>query len=205
MNTLRAVAISKSFANRVVLRKVACELSSGNTTAIIGANGSGKSTLAKILSGMLRPDQGTIELIVHGKLIERTEIPSHCGYVAPYLTLYEEFTPIELLQMHAALHGMHIVREEIFDLLHRVGLSTREDSRVRTFSSGMKQRLALALAVSTKPALLVLDEPSSTLDEDGRMMLASEMRRAELHGAIIVLATNDPREIELCQSVISVE
>lgn len=205
MNTLRAIAVSKAFASRVVLSSITCDLSSGSITAIVGANGSGKSTLAKILSGVLRPDQGTVELVVNGSVIERTEIPSYCGYVAPYLTLYEEFTPIELIQLHGALHGARLAPEIIVDVLQRVGLGMRGDSRVKTFSSGMKQRLALALALSAEPALLILDEPSSTLDDDGRTMLASEIQRSAERGAIIVLATNDPREIQLCQSVISVQ
>ena len=205
MNSLRAVDVSKAFASRVVLDCISCDLSSGSITAIVGANGSGKSTLAKILSGLLRPDQGTVEFVVNGSAVERTEIPSYCGYVAPYLTLYEEFTPVELMSLHGALHGARLAPELVGDLLQRVGLGMRGDSRVKTFSSGMKQRLSLAIALSTEPPLLVLDEPSSTLDEGGRSMLASEIRRSAERGAIIVLATNDPREIELCQSVVSVQ
>lgn len=204
MNSLRAENVSKRFGSRDVLRDISCLLRSGSITGIVGANGSGKSTLAKVLSGVLRPDAGIVELSMGDSIIERADIPFHCGFVAPYLSLYDEFTPIELLELHGALHSKQFSRESINDVLVRVGLEVRGNSRVRTFSSGMRQRVALALAVSHEPAVLVLDEPSTTLDEDGRRMLSVEVLRAAERGAIVIIASNDTREIEMCHDAIRV-
>lgn len=205
MNSLRAHQVSKGYGNRQVLRDISCELHSGSITAIIGSNGSGKSTLAKVLAGLLRPTSGSVTLTINGKCIDRELIPHYCGFVAPYLALYDEFTPLELLRMHGALHGKHLGSEICDDLLDRVGLLSRATSRVRTFSSGMRQRVALALALSHDPRLLILDEPSTTLDEQGRLILAREVERASSQGAIVIVATNDTRERELCTNVIAVE
>jgi len=205
MNSLRAHQISKGYGNRQVLRDISCELHAGSVTAIIGSNGSGKSTLAKVLAGLLRPTSGSVTLTIDSKNIDRELMPHHCGFVAPYLALYDEFTPIELLRMHGAFHGKQLDAALCDDLLERVGLFTRSSSRVRTFSSGMRQRVALALALSHDPRLLILDEPSTTLDEQGRLILAREVERASSGGAIVIVATNDARERELCTSVISVE
>jgi heme exporter protein A len=205
MNSLRADQISKTYGNRQVLRNISCELHAGSITAIIGSNGSGKSTLAKILAGLLRPDSGSVQLRINGNNVDRELIPHSCGFVAPYLTLYDEFTPIELLRMNGALHGKHVDASMCEQLLDRVGLLTRGSSRVRTFSSGMRQRVALALALSHDPRLLILDEPSTTLDEQGRLILAREVERASSQGAIVIVATNDAREREFCSNIITVE
>lgn len=204
MNTLVARGISKSFGKRSVLSTCSHEFAGGTITGIIGPNGSGKSTLAKILAGLLRPDKGDVELRLASQVVERVDIPFHCGYIAPYLTLYDEFTPHELLSMHGAFHGMHLPSASCDEILQRVGLGARATSRVRTFSSGMRQRVALALAVSLDPPILVLDEPSTTLDENGRLVLAIEIQRAAQRGAIVLVATNDARERDLCTHTIEV-
>lgn len=204
MNTLVARGISKSFGKRSVLGNFSHEFAGGAITGIIGPNGSGKSTLAKILAGLLRPDTGDVELRLANQIIERVDIPFHCGYVAPYLTLYDEFTPQELLSMHGAFHGIQLATSACDEIIQRVGLGARATSRMRTFSSGMRQRVALALAVSLDPPVLVLDEPSTTLDESGRLILVTEMQRAAQRGAIVLVATNDARERDLCTRTIEV-
>lgn len=204
MNTLVARGISKSFGKRSVLSTFSHEFAGGAITGIIGPNGSGKSTLAKILAGLLRPDTGDVELQLDSQTVERVDIPFHCGFVAPYLTLYDEFTPHELLSMHGAFHGIQLQSDSCDEIIQRVGLGARATSRVRTFSSGMRQRVALALAVSLDPPVLVLDEPSTTLDEGGRSVLTTEIQRAAQRGAIILIATNDSRERDMCTHIIEV-
>jgi len=184
------------------VRDLSCELSSGTTTAFVGPNGCGKSTVVKMLAGLLRPDRGTIELRSQSLIIERCDIPSHVGLVAPYLNIYDEFTPMELLAVHYGLHGSNFDSAASSEILCRVGLQDRMNSRVRTFSSGLRQRVTLALAVSHDPEILVLDEPSITLDDDGRAVVAQEIKRAANRGAIVLVATNDDREQELCSKVI---
>lgn len=204
MTTLSVQGVSKAFGGRRVLHAVSHVFAGGITTAVIGPNGSGKSTFVKVLAGLLRPDAGSIELHIDGHAVERVDIPYQCGYVAPYLSLYDEFTPMELLAMHASFHGALFKPAVCSELLDRIGLAGRGTSPVRTFSSGMRQRAALALAVSLDPAVLILDEPSTTLDEHGRAILAAEVQRATARGAIVIIATNDTREQQLCSHVITI-
>lgn len=175
---------------------------SGEVVGIIGANGSGKSTLVKMIAGLVRPDAGSVNLTIDSAPIDASLVREHCGLVAPYLELYVEFTPIELLRLHAQLHGKHIDDSHVDSLLELVQLSSSSTRIVRGFSSGMRQRVAIALAVSLNPALLLLDEPGVTLDEAGRSALAQCIDIARQNGSIILLATNDDRERSLCDRVV---
>lgn len=197
-------SISKHFGRRKILQEVTHLFEGGAATAIVGPNGSGKSTLARICAGVLRADSGRVELSVNRQVIERGEIPHTCGYVAPYLSIYDEFTPRELIAMHAALHGKTVSDDICLATLTRVGLQESLSIPVRSFSSGMRQRMIIALAVVLDPALLILDEPSTTLDERGRSILAHEIDAAKHRGAVVIIATNDKRERELCSDIVVV-
>ncbi len=189
---------------RLVLRDVSSEASSGDVLGVFGANGSGKSTLMRIIAGVLRADSGSVSMTMNGVHVADNKRPFLCGYVAPYLQIYDEFTPRELLHMHANLHDQRISDEAVVTVLQRVGIEQRADDIVRTFSSGMRQRVAIALAVCLEPPLLMLDEPTTTLDVDGRQILTREVEAHQHRGGIVLLATNDERERELCTHFINV-
>lgn len=200
--SLSVTGLTKRFARRRVIDDVNLQAASGEVVGIVGANGSGKSTLVKMIAGLVRPDAGSIGLSIDSTTIDAGLIREHCGLVAPYLELYDEFTPIELLHLHAQLHGKHIDDARVQSLLDLVQLSSSATRIVRGFSSGMRQRVAIALAVSLSPALLLLDEPGVTLDEAGRAALAQCISIARDQGSIVILATNDDRERSLCDRVI---
>lgn len=204
MTSFTLTGVRKSYNGRTVLRDIAVSGASGDVVGILGANGSGKSTLMRIIAGVLRADAGDIALTVNGAVISPEQRPFSCGYVAPYLQIYDEFTPRELLRLHAELHRAKLSDEEINIILNRVGLERYTDEIVRTFSSGMRQRVSIALAVSLAPPLLMLDEPSTTLDTQGREILAREILAHQHRGGIVFLATNDERERELCTHSITV-
>lgn len=200
--SISVTGLTKRFARRRVIDDVNLQAQSGEVVGIIGANGSGKSTLVKMIAGLVRPDAGSVNLTIDTAPIDASLVREHCGLVAPYLELYDEFTPIELLRLHAQLHGKHIDDSYVNSLLELVQLSSSSTRIVRGFSSGMRQRVAIALAVSLTPALLLLDEPGVTLDEAGRSALAQCIDIARQHGSIILLATNDDRERSLCDRVV---
>ncbi|MCX6139296.1 MAG: ABC transporter ATP-binding protein [Candidatus Kapabacteria bacterium] len=204
MTLISLTDVQKSYADRLVLRSVSVSAKAGDVVGVLGANGSGKSTLMRIIAGVLRADCGSVELVVNGTSVSEAHRPFVCGYVAPYLNLYDEFSSRELLAMHAHLHRQSITSENVEELLHRVGLDRRMDDVVKTFSSGMRQRVAIALAVSLNPSLLLLDEPSTNLDTEGRTILANEIRSHRQRGGIVFLATNDERERVLCTQSVSV-
>lgn len=199
---LDVIGLSKRFARRLVVDGVDLHAESGQVVGIVGANGSGKSTLMKMIAGLLRPDAGTVTLSVGNKMVDAGLNHEHCGLVAPYLQIYDEFTPVEHLHLHARLHGRDLDASRADEVLSMVGLDAAKTRIIRSFSNGMRQRMCIALAVSLMPPLLLLDEPGVTLDEAGRTALAQCIDIARQHGSIILLATNDDRERSLCDRVV---
>lgn len=167
---------------------------------IIGKNGSGKSTLLKIIAGILRPYHGSVELSINGIPIPEEETPLQVGFVAPYLEFYETFSAVENLGFIAKARGLKDTDQQIQTVLDRVGLNHGDVKPVAMFSTGMKQRLRLASALLHDPAILLLDEPSSTLDSSGRTLVKEIV---DDHDQIVVIATNDASEIDLCSELCS--
>jgi heme exporter protein A len=181
--------LRKTFNRRLIFNDIHFEVSRSETLMITGRNGSGKSTLVKILCGLLTPSAGTV-VIRAGRELQESERPGVIGLVAPYLQMFEEFTAIENLELAASLRGCSFDRRRAEGLLERVGLETRRKDPVRSYSSGMKQRVKYAFALLHRPPILVLDEPMANLDADGIAMvrdLMVEQRRER----ILVVATND--------------
>jgi len=195
---LHAVNLRKSFLSRRVLNDVSLHASSGMVVGVIGDNGSGKSTLVRILAGVLRQDAGSCALTVQGAEISTMDRPLHVGFVAPYIRLYDEFTATELLHIHGRLKGIAVDPTYTTSLLERIGLADRANDVISTLSSGLRQRVALAIALHHQPPVLILDEPSITLDTAGRNVLERELHAHVLRGGIAILATNDEREKDLC-------
>ena len=229
MNVLEGTSISKRYGNRAVLRDLDVHITSGEVVGITGDNGSGKSTLVKILCGLLRPDSGNVSIAVNkstNRQLEKektstlqqandhthtttlqltnnhaTTLP-HYGLVAPYLNIYDEFTPRELLVLQRKLHGESADATHIEETLQRCGLGERMDETVRTLSSGLRQRVVIALAVHRAPTFLMFDEPTVTLDAAGIEIVKREIRRQQDRGGIVVVATNDESEKLLCTRLI---
>ena len=187
--------IVKRFGNRTVLSNVSGKLCPGSVVVVTGPNGSGKSTLLNIISGSLRPSSGRVRYLGAGVEIERSRWFERLGMAAPDKAVYEELTALENLQFFAAVRGVAVDDGRLADLLDGLGLAARDQHRrVGTFSSGMKQRVKLAQAVVHEPEVLLLDEPSSNLDEAGHKATAALVVRFRARGAVAV-ATNDPREV----------
>ena len=115
------------------------------------------------------------------------------GYLAPDLVLYDELTALENLDFFAGVRGLP-TGEASRELLARVGLGERADDPVGTFSTGLRQRAKFAFALQNDPAVLLLDEPSSNLDDAGRAVVAAAVEHVHGRGGIVVLASNDPAE-----------
>jgi heme exporter protein A len=181
----------------VIFDHISFDLSRTESLSITGRNGSGKSTLVKILCGVLIPTTGSVSMTSEGSMIKSEQRRAFIGFVSPYLQLYDEFTGSENLHLATRLRGIKRQDAEVDELLKRVGLFNCRDDRVGTYSSGMKQRLKYAFALLHKPALLVLDEPMSNLDEAGIQMVR-EIIEAQKQVGIAVVATNDADEARLC-------
>lgn len=205
MNQLRTVNIGKRFGRRVLFKRISIEVNPDRTLAITGSNGSGKSTLIQILAGVMRPTRGAVDLFVGNGKISNEERPMHIGLVAPYLNLYDAFTPTENLRFVAKARSIPSFQDRISTVLEKVELSTRAHDPVGTFSSGMKQRLRFAFALFAEPPVLLLDEPSANLDANGVKLIHAIIQQASTDGQIVIIATNDADEAASCDDSINVE
>ena len=205
MHQLEGEGIGKRFGRRVLFRKLSFSAVPGRTLAITGANGSGKSTLVRIIAGVMLPTRGRVTLRINGNDIEASLRSMHVGLVAPYLNLYDAFTPRENLRFVARARGMKEYGQRIQDVLEQVRLVHRADDMVGTFSSGMKQRMRFAFALFSHPSVLLLDEPTANLDASGIEMVANIVQRAISSDQIIIVATNDRDEAEACDEILCVE
>lgn len=192
---LTADALSMRFGRRVLFRDLDFAVRAGEPLAVVGANGAGKSTLLRILAGVLAPTAGTVRLHVGPREVPEEDRARCVGFVAPVLQLYEPFSARENLAFLASARRLSDARARADAVLEKVGLDARADDRLATFSSGMRQRLRLAAALLHAPPVLLLDEPSATLDAEGRTLVAHVVATP---GAVVVVATNDEDEAALC-------
>jgi len=205
MQKLTVENVGKRFGGRVLFRRMSFEALPGRRLAITGSNGSGKSTLVRILVGVLAPTRGSVQLHIDGHEIPKELRALHVGLVAPYLNVYEGFSPAENLRFIARARSLKSYKNRISEVLERVSLADRADDPVSTFSSGMRQRVRFATAIFSDPSVLVLDEPTANLDESGIEMVDNLVHAAMDSGKIVVIATNDRSEAEACEDAISVE
>lgn len=193
--TVRFEGVSKRFGRQRALAGVSGELRPGQVLVIAGANGSGKSTLVNILAGLLRPSRGEVTYLNGQSPLVREEWYPILGVAAPDMALYRELTVLENLRLFARLRGAAEDDARLAGLLAELGLAAAHHHKLlATLSSGMRQRVKLVQAVLHDPAVLLLDEPSVNLDEEGHTRLATLLTRLRPHTAVAV-ATNDAREM----------
>jgi ABC-type multidrug transport system ATPase subunit len=180
--------ISKRFGRDWVLKDVQLEIEGGAHIALIGNNGSGKSTLMRIISGQLGPSKGEVIYTVQERLVPVEKVFEHLSFVAPYIDIYRQFTFRELVDFHFSLRSIRkgTTRADVLD-----SLSVPQDKVLSSFSSGMIQRVKLALAFNTHSNLMLFDEPTMNLDEEGSDWFKARLREIPDEVTIIV-ASNDP-------------
>ena len=189
--------IGRRFNREWIFRDVNYEFESESSYAILGANGAGKSTLLQVISGSLSSSEGKISYLQGDTIIDQEKVFIHLSMAAPYLELIEEFTLTELIDFHFRFKKYRegFSREGVIELL---GLKNSEFKAIKYFSSGMKQRVKLALAFCSDTAILLLDEPASNLDQQGidwYLSLASTLSSDRL----LVICSNQEQEYSFCR------
>lgn len=197
--SLTVTGLSKQFNRRLVFRDISFSLSQGDSLAITGKNGSGKSTLVKILCAVLSPSSGGVHYAIAGNSLSMDQVRRRIGLVSPYLQLYDEFSALENLELLSQIRSNDFAfAERAEEGLRLVGLWDRRHDFVRTYSSGMKQRLKYAFALLHRPSILVLDEPTANLDADG-VSIVKRVVGQQKESAILIVATNDEDEAAWCR------
>ncbi|MBO6585757.1 MAG: ABC transporter ATP-binding protein [Gracilimonas sp.] len=176
----------------------------GGILGISGANGSGKSTLVKCLSYLLRPNSGTIIWKQNDEVMDQKQVKAQMGYAAPYINLYAELSVEENLRFLIEAGGRVGRGDRLSALLEKVQIPHLSDQLFGSLSTGQQQRIKLAAALVRKPKILMLDEPGSNLDEKGHTLVSEIVIEAAEAGTLVFLASNDPNEIALCDTVLNV-
>ncbi len=201
---LRVENLCKRFTRNVLFRELTFDLSGGESLAVVGPNGSGKSTLLQIIAGLQQPTSGSVMYKEDDKVLPKEIRLLQIGFAAPYLNLYTLFSANENLQFIARARQLTNATKRIERVLDRVGLGHVADEEVKTFSSGMLQRLRVAAATLSDPELLVLDEPGTNLDKPGREMVEGLITDYLEMGRGVIVATNAETEADWCQRTVSI-
>lgn len=197
MKQISLIDAGKRFNKDWIFQSLNVEFEQGQHYAIIGNNGSGKSTLLQTLSGYTTLSKGTIEW----KNADSQTAYDQISIAAPYLELVEELTTIEHFKFHATFKSL-VDTLSIQEMIQLIGLENATHKQIRYFSSGMKQRLKLALAIFSTSPILLLDEPCSNLDKEGYALYKELIQKYAMHKLIIV-GSNDPEEYTFCTQQIN--
>lgn len=191
---VEASGLTKFYDDEPALAGVTLTIRPGERVALLGANGAGKSTLLRLMALLERPTEGRLRLFGLHPSANATEIRRRLGVVGHRSYLYGDLTARENLRFFGRLYDLPNLDGRIVEALARVGLTPRAAERVRTFSAGMRQRLAIARATLHQPSLLLLDEPDASLDRSAAGDLARLLGVDASPGHLwptIVLATHD--------------
>jgi heme ABC exporter ATP-binding subunit CcmA len=187
---IAAVGLRKSYGATVVLEDVSLDVPAGQCLALLGPNGAGKTTLLRILATLVRPGAGTLRIDGRDVLREPDGVRALIGMVGHGSHVYEDLTALENLRFWAVMAGLDARPARLRERLQAVELDALAGERARTFSAGMKRRLALARVTLGRPRLLLLDEPFSGLDRQGQKWLAEFLLAFKAGGGAIMLATH---------------
>lgn len=194
--------IAKRFRYDWIFRNLNHTFKIGQPCAILGPNGTGKSTLLKILSGHLTPSKGNIEFKFQNKVLEIDQVYKKVSFAAPYIDLIEELTLKEAIDFHqqfkSLFEGLDTAR-----LIEILRFEASTDKEIKYFSSGMKQRLKLVLAICSASPILLLDEPTTNLDREGMNWYLELMKRFG-KDRLVVVASNVETDFSFCKESLNI-
>lgn len=195
-------SISKRYAYSWIIRDFSYHFEEGGFYGIAGPNGSGKSTLMKILSTYLPATKGKQTYTLQGEVLSTETVYQHISLVAPYTDVIQEFSLKELFEFHASFKAWrkNITYDEFKDI---VQLPAQKGKQIQYYSSGMNQRVQLALGILSDTQLLLLDEPTSYLDDKAKQW-AYDLLEKHLEARTVILASNDQGDFDLCNHIIQV-
>lgn len=219
MNKVLVKNLSYQFSrNNILFQDINFEVNEGDIFGIYGQNGAGKSTLLKLIGGLLKPqtlpankETNQVELIFQGKKIESNEITEYTSYIAPYYNLYEEFTFIELIEILAKIRNNTKIKsilnnstDIVNELMNDFKLYNKRNHKIKSYSSGMKQRCKIILGLLNDTPFYFFDEFSTNVDKEGSDITKDKIFELKNKNKVIIVATNESHEKEICNKYIQI-
>lgn len=204
MLNIQLINLSKKFNQSKIFSNLSYSFSSDNSYVIKGSNGSGKSTLLNILCGNTTPTFGTITFSINDKTIANEDIYKHASIVAPYLDLHDDLTLTETINFHSKFKQFYN-NYSTSDIIQKLRLEKSAKKQLKDFSSGMKQRVKLALAILSNTPFLFLDEPTMNLDAENIQWYQDLIENYKKDRLIIVASNNQTAEFNFCNKTLSIE
>ena len=195
--------LTKQFKNTLAVKNISFKINKGKIIGLLGPNGCGKSTTIGMLLGLIKPTSGNV--LINGLNIEnnRTNLLEKMNFISPYVELPKKLTVEENLKVYGRLYGVKNLKDKIYDLMEKLNLIGFKSRKTGELSSGQKNRISLAKALINDPEILLLDEPTASLDPDvGDYIRGYIENYASNNGATILLASHNMNEVErLCHEV----
>lgn len=201
---LEVSQLRKTYDKKQALQDVTFSLKAGTCFGFLGPNGAGKSTTMKILTGIVKPDSGSVKLFGQDITLNPSAVSEFIGYVPQDITLYEKLNAYDNLEFFGQSYGVKgsELKKRIHEVLEKTGLLDRANDGVHTYSGGMKRRINIAAALLHRPKLLILDEPTVGIDPQSRNHVFEMIRDLNNEGVTIIYSTHYMEEVEvLCDQV----
>ncbi len=203
--TIEIINLNKNYNNFLAVKNINFKIKKGSIVGLLGPNGCGKTTTIGMLLGLIKPSSGTV--LIDGQNIEneniRTNILEKMNFISPYVELPKKLSVEENLKVYGKLYGVKDLNEKIFELMKNLNLYEFKKKKTGELSSGQKNRVSLAKALINDPEILLLDEPTASLDPDVGDYIRSYLESfASKKGTTILLASHNMNEVErLCTEV----
>jgi sodium transport system ATP-binding protein len=202
VNGIRKTFADKKHGSRTAVDGVSFDVYPGEIFGLLGPNGAGKTTTLRVLATLLKPTSGTALLNGFDIVAQASEVRGSIGFLSGDMGLYARLTPRELLRFFAELNRLPDPGKSVEEIMERFGIDSFADSKIDKFSTGMKQKVAIARAMLCDPPILILDEPTSGLDVPAARAIESAILDARQRGKCIVFSTHVMEEAEyLCDRI----
>ena len=204
--TIEIKNLNKNYNNILAVKNINFKINKGSIVGLLGPNGCGKTTTIGMILGLIKPTSGTV--IINGQNIEnennRTTILEKVNFISPYVELPKKLTVEENLKVYGKLYGVNNLKDKISDLMKQLNLLEFNKRKTGELSSGQKNRVSLAKALINEPEILLLDEPTASLDPDVGDFIRTYLEDfASKKNTTILLASHNMNEVErLCNEVL---
>ncbi len=192
--TLELINVSKSIRGVEVLHNISMQMESGTVVGLRGINGSGKTMTLRLIAGLIKPTKGSIT--IEGKVLGKDiSFPESIGVFLENPAFLDYYSGFENLKLLASIKNV-ITENQIKEIIQLVGLNPNDKKHYKKYSLGMKQRLGIAAAIMESPDIVLLDEPTNSLDESGVQMVCDVVHSLREAGKLVVLTCHDIQILE---------